>query len=394
MLPFGKPSKKKFANQLRELFAQHGRSMDYDSKEFRLVQADGDLVFNLGNVFNEHCQLDKADREQHLLNLVTAMTGTDLPETFTEAESSLRPKIWTRSTFEIMQLESRLTNSPALDLPLIPLGEHLYSTVVFDTPTSMRSINSSELDEWGVGYYPALESACRNLEETTLAWAKIGDGFHSAVSGDSYDACRILLTDRIRSLEVIGRPVAAVPNRDSMFVAGSEDEQSLDILFAMVEDAIREQPRPLSPLPLILNEEDEWVDWVPHRNHAFRSRYDLLAVQFFGELYAQQKHFLDQVNEKELVDVFVGSVMAFSKDEEVITVSSWGEGVDALLPKTKFICIAKETGDSATVEWEPAREIVGDLMVDDAEHYPMRYRVREFPSDEQFAQLKAADSMS
>ena len=43
------------------------------------------------------------------------------------------------------------------------------------------------------------------------------------MTGDAFDAARILLLDRVRSLKLTGEPVAMVVNRESLLLTGSED---------------------------------------------------------------------------------------------------------------------------------------------------------------------------
>ena len=81
--------------------------------------------------------------------------------------------------------------------------------------------------------------------------------------------------------------------------------------------------------------------------------------------------------------------MAFEKDGVATSVASWGEGVDSLLPRTDQIAFSRERGDTTLVDWGTAAEIVGNLLVEDPSYYPIRYRVREFPSDSQFDELAA-----
>ena len=65
----------------------------------------------------------------------------------------------------------------------------------------------------------------------------------------------------------------------------------------------------------------------------------------------------------------------------------WGEGVHALLPKTQYIMLPTDGGLAASGEWNVVRRQVGDLMQRVEDLYPARYRVREFPSQQQLADI-------
>lgn len=394
MFPLAKPSQEKFAAQLiraiREVDANC--QFEYDADEFRLVQQGNGATVNLANIYHEHCALPRRERKEHLnaLAQVFAVSQDDkLPEDFDEARPNLRPRIYNRSTFAFIDLEHRLKGEPnELDIPLYPLGSHLYSSLAYDTEHAMRSISNEELDKWGVTYYEALEIACRNLDEASMAYTKLGGGFHSAVSGDSYDSARILLVDKVRSMEVEGDHIALVPQRDAMYVAGSEDVTSLNIMFDLTAQTLADEPRPLSPIPLMLAD-GEWVDWEPPHNHAVREKFDELQLQFFGGLYHQQKELLDALLEAGEELPFVASFSGIQQEnsETVHSYCVWGRGVDSLLPQTEFVVFVDDGGMVASGRWADVVDVVSDLIVPDSSYYPIRYRVREYPSDEQLAAI-------
>ena len=149
-----------------------------------------------------------------------------------------------------------------------------------------------------------------------------------------------------------------------------------------------EDARPLCPLPLILRE-DEWVDWELPKNHVLREKYELLELNFLGGLYAEQKQMLDAYLENELDAPFVASFSAVQKEntEKVSSYSVWGDGVDTILPRTQLIMLASENRETCCGEWEHVASVVGDLMEPDESYYPTRYRVRQFPTPEQLAEI-------
>lgn len=398
MFSFGKPSPKKFASQLLGAIKQVNPAarFEFDADNFRFVRLDEEGEVNLTNIYAEHCSLSRKDRKNNLLRLATvfAAPNEDLPEVFEEAKPHLRPKIWNRSTFAFHELERRIKGGDSLDMPLYPLGSHLYSSLVFDTEHAMRSLSNDTLESWGATYYEALEVACQNLDESTLAFAKIGDNFHSAMSGDNYDSSRVLLLDRIRSYGVVGDPVAVVPQRDALFIAGSQDEASLSIMFDLTQKTMEEDPRPLCPLPLVLRD-GEWVDWEPPRNHALRPRFDEIQASFYGGLYHEQKEILDAVFEHEGEDLFVASYSGVQPpgSERVRSYCVWVPGADSLLPRSELVLFPEIDGEgiAAVGEWDHVADVVGDLLVEDASYYPVRYRVREWPSPAQLAEIGKMD---
>ncbi len=391
---FGKPSMKKFAMQLaREIRRVNPAvNMEFDSEQSCLTQKDDDGVVNLGNIYHEHCSLSRSDRRVHLQQLAQLFGGMgelELPEDFEDAKKHLRPKIWSRSTFDLMELQRTVDgNDEPFDSPLYAVGSHLYASLVFDTETSMQSITNGTLRDWDVSYYEAHEFACHNLDDSSIAYTRIGDGFHSALSGDNYDSSRVMLLDKIRSMSVEGEHVAIVPHRDAMYVAGSEDETSLSIMLELTKKAVAEEPRPLSPLPVVLRD-GQWEDWEPPLNHALRPLFEELELGFLGNLYADQTQLLTELEESGRLEWFPASFSAMQDNttEQVMSYCVWGREVHTLLPRTQIIVFYDDSGLLASGIWQKVVDVVGDLIVEDESYYPRRYAVREFPSEEQLSAI-------
>jgi hypothetical protein len=66
----------------------------------------------------------------------------------------------------------------------------------------------------------------------------------------------------------------------------------------------------------------------------------------------------------------------------------WGKGFDALLRVTQIVILIIMPGEDpvAIGDWDRVREVVGGLM-EEADYYPPRFRVREFPSYDALAAI-------
>ena len=86
----------------------------------------------------------------------------------------------------------------------------------------------------------------------------------------------------------------------------------------------------------------------------------------------------------------MASFSGFDKKEtgELMTFCSWGENVLALLPRTDYILFMQEGKKPQMAEWDRVVEVVGNLM-QPLDMYPPRYRVADFPTDEQLAAMGA-----
>ena len=70
----------------------------------------------------------------------------------------------------------------------------------------------------------------------------------------------------------------------------------------------------------------------------------------------------------------------------IYSYSVWGEGIDTLLPEAELIAFMTQGKVAQLAERHRVVEVVGDLM-EQTDMYPVRYRVREFPSEEQRAAM-------
>ncbi len=392
-----RPSRDEFAQSLMQAISSQDSSvkLTYNVREFCLHDHSGNRQTNLANMYEEHCQLRPEQRPEHIRMLVSIFFDVteENSEQYEEARIHLRPKIWNRSTFEELELQRRIrgTGKPC-DIPLYPVGSHLYSSIVYDLPTAMRSVSMEELDRWGVSIYQALEDATQNLLEIEMSVGKIGDGFYMSACGDNYDSARLLLTDRIQSLNVPGDHIAMVPQRDALFIAGSDDPESLKIMLDLTAQIVHSQPRPLAPVPLRLSG-NEWVDWLPPQNHPLYSRFAELRNDYLGSLYESQKELLTQLYRNEGENVFIASWSGIRRkaEERIMSYCVWGEGVDALLPETDLVMLPTAESLGGMGYWNHVREVAGALIQRVPELYPPRYRVREFPSQAQLEEIGMLD---
>jgi uncharacterized protein YtpQ (UPF0354 family) len=393
---FGPPPPDRFARQLMAALTRAGdpREARYNSEKFQIRFYDDGRdagVANLRNFYDEHCRIPRPERPKHLKHVVRGLLTylKEVPHEFSDARHDLRPIVRARSYFEFLRLQSEIEGHEPPNIPCHDVGDHLSAALVFDLPESMQSINSEQLDGWDISYYEALEVARLNLEETEFAIASVGERLYVSATGDNYDASRLLLVDLIERLDVQGRPVAVVPNRDTLVITGSEDETGLSLMADFAEQALQ-APRPMSAIPMILDH-GEWQTWSLEPDHPQYSRFRMLELKSMGGEYAEQKELLDTLHSRRGSETFVASFSAMEKPSgEVFSYCLWSKGVDALLPRTQKIMFFREDAtDLCGGEWEHVASIVGDLL-EPLPVYPPRFRVREFPTERQLSQIGRA----
>jgi hypothetical protein len=387
------PSKDQFARQIMAGIKRAGekRALVYDEDQFQLRTPEKDgPFFNLANAYPEFCAAPKTMRAVVLKRWIRVWFGKEIPGDFEDVRPDLLPSVQARSHYELLDLQFQVEGRGALNRPCQIFAEHFAAGLVYDLPESMQHVNQDTLGKWGVTLYEALELARQNLAEKPFAFLgpSEGEGLWCAMQKDSYAAARILLLDTIRGFRVRGDIVAMVPNREMLLVAGSDDLPSLQGMLRLATEAIQ-QPRRISGIALRLDG-DEWAPWLPDAGHPLYWDFRKLQTQTFGQAYAEQKELLDKLHRQTGEDVFVGSFLGMGREgtNELTSYCVWGKGatVAGLLPRTDLIAFFKQDYKPLLVPWERAAEVVGSLM-QPMGMYPERWRVLEFPSDEQLQAL-------
>lgn len=377
-----------FAQRLIEGLSLAGddREAIYDEVGFQLqfCKAGEDRgALNLSNLFIEFSKLTEELQEQRISEIVRAALShlKPIPEDFQDASYDLRPRLWSRSTFEMMKLRNRLEGNDEPAWPLEPIGEHLYLSMVFDLPESVRSINSEDIEDWGVSIWEAREVAIKNLAEENFVMVSLGDVLYASNTGDSYDATRLILANLVEQIQVEGQPVAMVPNRDTLLITGSESEVGLKMMIELASKELLENARPLIATMLIFRD-GQWEDWQLPEGHPSHEAYRRCVLGFQQFEYQNQKELLDQLNEQELLDEFNAAYTVISKEDRHMSYCVWGQGLVSSLPRTDLVAFMSELGEGvrAFASWEDVVRECGELM-SEQDCYPRRYLVREFPSE-------------
>lgn len=392
---FGPPSKDKFARLVLAEIAKTKleEPLTYDPEHFKL-QREGVGFINLANIYREYCEAPRNLRAAVLQRFIKGMISSrqfELPEEFEDVHPDLLPVIRSRFQIESVRLQAMLQGGDKLNIPQQPIGDHLALSLVYDMPHTMQSIGQHDLDAWDVTFYEAVEAARHNLEQmNNFAVASLDDRVFVTATGDNYDASRLLLVDVIRTFPVRGQPVAIVPNRDTLLIAGQDDVEGLQLLATLAEEAYQ-KPRPISGATLTLVD-DEWQTWLPEPSSPAYNRLHELQLRSVSAEYADQKELLEKLHEVRGEDIFVASFsgMQDTTTGQMTSYCVWPRGVPTLLPETEEIFLMGGDPEDpellARVPWQRVQQIVGHLL-QPQDFYPPRYLVTDFPNEQQLAKL-------
>ncbi|ATB43961.1 hypothetical protein CYFUS_009442 [Cystobacter fuscus] len=388
----------------RESFAQKAiaalreagetRPIRYDAEGFLLELGDKDpsTVF-LGNFFDEYRATPPEQRHEVLGRLTHVRSPPTMPEAFADVRPHLMPVVRGRAFFERLRLEVKGRKDLSTLLSWKPLGGFLGVGLAFDGPDTLRYLGPDELRRWGVSFEEALTLALENLRQRSPeSLERLAPGTCQAPWQDTYAASRLLLEEVVRRCPVRGEPVVLVPHRDLLLITGSDDEDGLSRVARMSLDALL-APRAQDGRALRLTS-GTWVPFMPERlSNAWK---DFRQLELFTQArdYDEQTQQLDKHYQGTGEDVFVAAFTPYQDEHgRSLSYAVWQKGMTTLLPRAELIFFVDPAqGERAApvgvARWEDVAKVTGALGTPVEGLYPERYRVRDFPSDEQLARWR------
>jgi len=392
----------RFAMQVIDALAAAGedRKVVYDREHFRILpEGEQTQYVNLENFYHDYRMAESEDQRNSIIARVAhswSAGSKEIPKSFEDVNPDLLPAIRPLSYFEFIDLNMQLEgNAARTRWPHRVVGEHLGLGLVYDMQETMHFVNESHLEEWGVTSYEAMEAAIENLADMTEAeFVSPMPGVHIANCRDSYDASRMVLIELITQLEVNGDPVVMAPNRETLIVTGSDDEDGLTALLSIAEDSFS-RGRLISELAFRLKA-GEWVPWIPDSMHPLFHQFKRLEVRYFDRSYGEQAELLRAIYAQEgKPDHLVDFEFTDRKEDASLTsFCRWEAGAAALLPQVDFVCLQDEDTVIGVYKFGDVRkelESLADGAWKTMETYPPRFRATKFPSTDLIKTWKQAD---
>jgi hypothetical protein len=367
----------------------------YDAEGFLLELGDkGKSTVFLSNFFDEYRAAPPQQRHEVLTRLTRVRSAPTMPGTFAAVRPHLMPVVRGRTFFERLRLEVKGRQDLSTLLAWKPLGGVLGVGLAFDGPDTLRYLGPDELRRWGVSFEEALALALANLRQrSSESLETLAPGTCQAPWRDTYAASRLLLDEVVRRCPVRGDPVVLVPHRDLLLITGSDDEDGLRQVASMSLDALL-APRAMDGRALRLTS-GTWVPFMPERlSNAWA---DFRKLELFTQArdYDEQTRQLEKHYQEKGEDVFVA---AFTPYQDVhgrgLSYAVWQKGTPTLLPRTELIFFVDPAqGEQApplgVARWADVAKVSHELTTPVEGLYPERYRVRDFPSNEQLTRWRA-----
>jgi len=364
----------------------------------------GGQTIYLDNFYNEYLAAPSKERASAIATYCSGIVFADLniPNTFEEASAILVPRVlpkveWTVRNLEIQVLQKQPgkkaddTNFNPSDIqsPFRTFLDFYGCGLCLDMPQSLLYVNNGQLKNWDVSFDDAYNVALANLKKINpdAEFYSPTKGVYVSQWGDTHDASRVLLTDTIRKLAVVGSHVAMLPQRNILIVTGSEDIDGLREMLNIVEQQAK-VPRVMVTVPILLVG-DEWRDFSVPPGHQLFGEFKKQSFMASAACYEIQANALTRFFEWQKRDVFVATLMVLEKSGKLMTACTWSKGVEAYLPKAEFIAFTDGTKMVGMYTWDSVQKAVGSLL-QSTDYFPTRYHVTAYPDPQQIQLFEKA----
>jgi tetratricopeptide (TPR) repeat protein len=383
------PHRDDFAALLQRTLEGAGetRPIRYDQERFALRIGDnGELCFNLENVYAEYCQAAPEQREQLLLRVPGFVPyQPHIPDDFEQVRELLLPRVRERIFYELHRMRLEVEGESGVEFPHRLIAQDLACGLCVDLPESVVEFGRERFALWEIDFESALELATENLRQRSQEpFEQAAPGLWISPWRDSHDATRLILTDVIGRLEVNGAPVCMAPNRDVLLVSGSDDRDGL-LALAAVAQRVLSDPRPMSSIPLVLGERG-WETFapLPELGEQVQRVLGELSVLARARDYSEQRQLLTTMHEQRGLDLYVSELtVARFGQGDVTSFCTWAPGVRALLPRAdRVVFIGEDQQPLGQVPWEQVEASFAALLRPRDDLFPPRYEVDGFPESE------------
>jgi hypothetical protein len=311
------------------------------------------------------------------------------PTTYELVRPTLRILLKDSSFPYYIALHNRAEFPDASSPPLV--FEHLVGDVIAccieERDNALSFVTEKDLANWHISAGTALADAKANVCALPFL---VSDPMPTrfVFHNDSYQASRFVNPGMFDGLPVRGNWVAVVPDRDTFFIADSEDLEAVAALAQLAKQQLEKGERTISGLPFVIRE-GRWQVYEPPA--AIRPLFSNVGLQYRTETWAAYKAALEKDLANRAQDVFVAA-MTICEEAGAAThycMAVWSKGVDTILPAVDRVYFYDDDRDMTRfAQWADISRTMGAVMQREP-GLPEHYRVRSFPDAEQMVAMGA-----
>jgi hypothetical protein len=180
-----------------------------------------------------------------------------------------------------------------------------------------------------------------------------------------------------------GELVVLPINPSTLLFTGTEEQAGHRPFLETAQDLL-DDPRPMSPYPLVW-EGSRWNLWRPQPRIREYPAFQKMIQQAVGRDYKEQEELLKRIYKLEAKPVYVASFHGLQAEDTVKSFCIWPKDRPVILPKTDLVAFLdpelKEAQGIRLANWEAVQSQLGDLLKPQGLD-PERYLADERPSDE------------
>lgn len=170
-----------------------------------------------------------------------------MPEVFEDARGALLPSLHCLAGLDQSRLLAGHEKLDPITDSMFPFALTILVSVVHDSERAMQQVNAETMRRWGMTPAKLHAVAVDNLRhKAPPAFQQISAGLWRSPYGECYDAARIFLPELAWQLGLAGQPVAMVPSRSGLLLAGEQDADALLAMVSQAREALATGSRPLA----------------------------------------------------------------------------------------------------------------------------------------------------
>lgn len=354
-----------------------GARVDHD---LSIRRTDGHrLVVDLGPVVAELLQMSGRDRPQSIKSLLDSVAQTPMPASWSEAAPLLRPVLRAAPYANAVRSDH--------GVPWVrPLSRFVHELVVLDLPYGPVVVMQHDTRAWGVTAEQLFSAARGNLAKRFPVPSR--DQRQSVqLDEHGFPDVAALAPGWLASFAEPGgpRPLAFWPGDDTL-VLGHDDPESARWLHDYADGRYRRASRPLTTQGFTVDGGQlvpfEEAGRHPSRRSAITARTTVACAQ-----YGTQTTFLEQLYQREGVDVYVARASGLKTPEGPVTCTIWGDYRVYELPEVDYVFFLEgATGERFLVPFGVVLDLTGIRPTPG--YFPPRYRVYGWPEPDVVAALR------
>jgi Protein of unknown function (DUF1444) len=385
---------KRLISALRE--AGEARQMVYvaDENVIAILDSAGARaqVAFLGNLIRELEASPESEHDAILRRYAASALDTSRDRSARDYQSvrpSLRILLKDETYPDYIALQTRIDlpdGNPARNVFELVAGD-IIACCIEELDNGLRFVTEADLDSWNVSAEQALRDAKDNIAALPCEVHQSKQTYF-VFADDSFQAARLVNAALFATRPARGSWVAVVPDRNTFFLAESENLEGLELLARLAEKQCEEGDRLISGTPLVMRN-GAWTVFEPPET--VRVPFENAVRRFATTRWNDYKAVQEANFKRDGIDVFVASLRLYENETTKAYWSDvvWSKGVDAILPVAdRVVFFEDESAPLRLASWEATFRVMSEFMKR-VDGLPVRYRVQTFPTAEQFVAMGA-----